>query len=80
MSNISVNKQEDNGRPAPIEALSPFGIMRRLTGWDPFREMTPLLSAEDRAFGFSPPSRCEKRLRHTSSGRTCLASGRATWM
>jgi len=57
MSNISVSKRDGNGRqPAEtIDSLSPFRVMRRIMGWDPFREMAPLVPADDQGFVFSPP-------------------------
>ena len=46
MANITVRKENGN-QPAPIATWEPrwepFRIMRDLMGWDPFREMAPIL-------------------------------------
>ena len=46
MANIAVQK-ENGGKPvpaAPTRELDPFRVMRELMRWDPFSEMTPIVS------------------------------------
>lgn len=53
MANITIRKDQE-ARPALAQAwesrLEPLRIMRDLMGWDPFREMTPLLSQTPAGF------------------------------
>jgi len=53
MSNLSVKGHEREMVPA-VEAISPFRAMRRLLGWDPFREMAPFIPAEEPGLTFTP--------------------------
>ncbi len=56
MSNISIRKQNGD-KPAVVQAEAawdPWRTMRGLLSWDPFREMAPFPTVEDRGVTFSP--------------------------
>lgn len=52
MSSLAVKRQE---REMPtVESVSPIRAMRRLLGWDPFREMAPYLAMGEAGLAFMP--------------------------
>ena len=58
MSNITV-KRENGNRPAtlatPAQAdFEPSRWISRMLGWDPFREMAPFPSIDERVYAFAP--------------------------
>jgi HSP20 family protein len=56
MSDVTVRKHNGD-RPASIEPSAtrdPWRAMRALVSWDPFREMAPFSTFEERAIAFSP--------------------------
>jgi HSP20 family protein len=57
MSNVSIKRREAETIPATqvVEALHPLRAMRRLLGFDPFREMAPFIQpVEEAALAFVP--------------------------
>src|SRR4051794_19012487 len=54
MSDIAIKKQEGGESPTTYarRELEPFRIMREMMGWDPFRQIAPLLQTS--APGFAP--------------------------
>jgi HSP20 family protein len=57
MSNISIRKQgaEKPAVPAAAEAAwDPWRVMRAMLGWDPFREMAPFPTLDERTMAVSP--------------------------
>lgn len=52
MANITIRREggQGQGLPARRMEMDPFRWMRDMMGWDPFREMAPLLAAEREQF------------------------------
>jgi HSP20 family protein len=53
MSLLTVRRNAGSMMPTPSQDWEPLRMMRDLLRWDPFREMTPFFSAEERP-AFSP--------------------------
>ena len=53
MSNLAIKRHEREMVPT-VESASPFHAMRRLLGWDPFREMAPFMPVEEAGLSFMP--------------------------
>src|SRR4029078_1223891 len=51
MSDIAVKNRTGEGTTLARRELEPFRLMREMLGWDPFREIAPLVNAN--AAGFS---------------------------